>query len=481
MNWRSHLQRSSALVATGLLAAAFSGEAAHAQGASVEELRQTIQQQQQQLQQQQLLLQQMQQQLDQVSAQAAQAAAGVEEVREVKHSASPDFSDPEGNFTFGFRGRLQGDFVYFNDEGDGDDPGDYDFDSGTGFRRARMGLEGTMYQDWKWRIEADFAEGDGVSLEDAYIQYKGIEGLTFTALQHKYPFSIENLTSSRFITFMERPLIVNAFGGDTRRIGLSAKHGSEFWTLAAGIFGDNAEVGRGDDDDPDEGWLAAARLTVAPVNRDEQVVHLGMNAVWQIDTQGEEVRFRDRPELRVDGTRLVDTGTLGGFGDDTQGIEDYYLFGPELAAVFGPFHVQGEYHWVKVNGDDLILDDAGTPTGGDPTFTGWYVEAGYFLTGESRPYDEGSFDRVKPKRNFSLQDGGPGAWQIAARYSTIDLDDEGIEGGEEDNITVGLNWHFNPYMRWQLNWVRFDVEQSPAVGGEDLKSWGLGTRLQVDW
>ena len=91
-------------------------------------------------------------------------------------------------------------------------------------------------------------------------------------------------------------------------------------------------------------------------------------------------------------------------------------------------------------------------------FTGYYVIVGYFLTGEHRNYltSSGFFGRVKPKKNFG-QDGGLGAFELALRYSAIDLDSKDILGGQLSDINVGLNWYLNPVTRFSINYVRANL------------------------
>jgi len=130
----------------------------------------------------------------------------------------------------------------------------------------------------------------------------------------------------------------------------------------------------------------------------------------------------------------------------------------------GPFSLQGEYIHSAVDSEQA----------GDPDFSGFYAYASYFLTGEHRPYKNtaGKFSRVKPKKNFGA--GGPGAWELAARYSHLDLNDEDIEGGELDDITVGLNWYLNPNTRIMWNYVHTDLD---GVGDADA----FQMRAQVDF
>jgi phosphate-selective porin OprO/OprP len=113
------------------------------------------------------------------------------------------------------------------------------------------------------------------------------------------------------------------------------------------------------------------------------------------------------------------------------------------------------------------------------------------LTGEHVPYKRsgGTIDRVKPFENFFLVNrcgngggGGWGAWQLALRYSYLDLTDNDIQGGVEDNITLGLVWYLNPYSSFQFNAVYGDIEKHAPVGGfTDGHFTAIGTRLRVDF
>lgn len=149
-------------------------------------------------------------------------------------------------------------------------------------------------------------------------------------------------------------------------------------------------------------------------------------------------------ESHVTDVRLVDTGEI-------IGVDDLLTFGLEAAGVIGPWHVQAEY----------MTSEIRRGAGDDPRFDGWYVETGYLLTGESRPYDAslGKFERIKPMHTA-------GAWQIAARYSTLDLVDAGIEGGTQDNITVGLNWYPNYNFRLTANYIKVIHHERQGVSDE---------------
>mgnify|MGYP001822269639 FL=1 len=207
---------------------------------------------------------------------------------------------------------------------------------------------------------------------------------------------------------------------------------------------------------------------MAPWKNDSSVIHLGLATSYRRADGENEVRFRERPESHVTSTRLVNTGTLDNYDNQT-------LIGAEAAAVFGPFSMQGEYIQTSVD-----LDGPGS----DPDFNGWYVFGSYFLTGERRPYkaSSGTFGRVVP--NSIVGKGGHGAWELAARYSTIDLNDSGIDGGEEENITLGLNWYATPNIRFMANYIRAKTDPTseveyPSAGDEDVDIFQM--RAQVDF
>jgi phosphate-selective porin OprO/OprP len=129
--------------------------------------------------------------------------------------------------------------------------------------------------------------------------------------------------------------------------------------------------------------------------------------------------------------------------------------GAEIATVQGPFSAQAEYITTSVQRDaDRDLD-----------FDGWYAQASYFLTGESRQYKDGKFARVTPKS--IVGEGGIGAWELALRFSTLDLSDADIDGGEADSVTLGMNWYPTPTLRFTANYVDvLDVEGGANDGDE---------------
>ncbi|MGI8739085.1 MAG: OprO/OprP family phosphate-selective porin [Gammaproteobacteria bacterium] len=369
---------------------------------------------------------------------AAVPCAQAQEGAIFENEGGLNFETADGNFTFGILGRIQADAAFYDQDVAA-------LGSGTEFRRARIGAQGTFYQDWGFKTELDFAD-EGVALADVYIQYLGFDPVTITAGHFKQPFSLDNMTSANDITFMERALTHDSFVFPSRRIGAGAGYGGDNFSANAGVFGETAAGDAGEDDDgneADSGFGAAARVTYAPVLTETQVVHMGAAINWRDPSQGEDTRFRARPESNVTDVRLVDTDVI-------PGVEDVKTYGLEAAGVSGPFHAQAECMLADVSSDVADAD-----------FDGWYVEGGYFLTGESRPYspEEGRWKRVTPE-------GPGGAWQVALRYSTIDLTDDGIDGGKQDNVGVALNWYPNYYVRFSANYIEVIDHQRQGVSDE---------------
>jgi phosphate-selective porin OprO/OprP len=190
-------------------------------------------------------------------------------------------------------------------------------------------------------------------------------------------------------------------------------------------------------------------------------LHLGGNAEWLIQpprnlvTNAQTLTLSDRPELRIDPTTLVSTGAIA----NASGAQ---VYGVEAAASYGPLFFQGEYYWFNVDRDA----STGLPPfgAGSSKFQGGYAQASWVLTGETRTYNASAaaYNGVKPANPFSLQGGGWGAWEIAGRISTVDLNDQlgtitGVAGGRQTVYTAGLNWYVSNNLRFMLNYLHGDV------------------------
>ncbi|MFH1865451.1 MAG: porin [Candidatus Eisenbacteria bacterium] len=328
---------------------------------------------------------------------------------------------------------------------------DVSFVNGTETRNARVFLKGKVYENLNFKVVYDFADGDEIALKDAYLDLVGVPGVGNVRVgQFLEPLCMNAITSSKCISFVEGASLT-AFA-PSRNAGLMVhdKVAGGRLNYEVGLFLDTGDMAEKEGDDD---YSVAARLAclVAGEEMSRRVLHVG--AALNYFVPGGGVQYSQRPEVHLS-DRLVDTGTI-------MNAETVLRYGGELAGVFGSLHVSGEYMVagvtksdesapVEARGDTWLADDG--------SFAGYYAEAGYFLTGEHRTYKDGFWDRTKPDSNF-LKDGGLGAWEVLARYSSLDLNDDGAEiyGGKMDNVTLGLNWYLHSNARLMFNYVMSSV------------------------
>jgi len=365
----------------------------------------------------------------------------------------------DGAFKFQVGGRIMADATFGSD----DNSRINDMNKGTEFRRARIFFKGQLNNDWAYKSQLDFADNN-LDVKDMYLMYKPY-GLTIG--QFKQPFSLEEQTSSRYSTFMERGLPNVLVTG--RRVGLGYRTGWDMGTLAVSLYGQNAGDGE-IKDETQEGFGGGARVTIAPLNEPGNVLHFGLaGALESSPKKDDTIRVRSRPEAH-NSPRLVDTKRI-------QNVDDLTRIGVEAAWVAGPFSLQSEWMQLQVSRDHGSKD---------VDFDGWYANASWFLTGESRPYKKGKFGRIKPFHPLGKD--GFGAWEIAARYSELDLSDYdlkrglttklGDNAGKLEDVTIGLNWYATDHVRFMMNYVWADADYGNSV---DDNPDVLEFRAQIDW
>jgi phosphate-selective porin OprO and OprP len=381
-------------------------------------------------------------------------------------ASSPD--RPGSSFTVKPFGRLQYDFAHV---GSPDGVADRGLGFGSELRRARLGVEGTIPGGFGYKFELDFADNE-VEISDAYLSYKASKSLGFVLGQHNGFQSLEELTSSRFTSFLERAAFTDAFAFE-RRVGFSGSWSKGDLLAQAGVFTDNIEdlsdaqdaVGLGDENDA---LSFDARLVYAPKIGETQL-HLGGSAHRRDNgdaaVAGPATRYRQRPFVHTSNSRFLATPALR--------VETETNYGVEAALIRGPFHAVGELHWLEA--------DTLTP-GLSPRFFGGYAEAGIYLTGETRGYKGGRWDRTKVSN--PVGSGGAGAFQINLRYDHLDLIDGGVVGGRQSGYQASLVWIPQDHVRFLLNYayLRYDRAAIAAAGGD--RDYGIsvvGARAQLDF
>lgn len=348
------------------------------------------------------------------------------------------FKTPDDRFKWWLDGRIMIDSAMYANS-------DNQLSNGIEIRRARLALNMVLWKDWASQFDIEYVQDNTIEIKDMWIGYTGLPNQLIKVGNFKTPFGLETLTSSRYITFMERSLTDN-FSPD-RRIGAAYSAWGSRWQGSGGIFGQ--AVGDVDATGQDQGYAVVGRLTGLPVKTDKALVHLGLAGSYMTPdaattsdlSDANQMRLRARPETHVNRGRFIDTKKINN-------VDHQRLLGLEAAAAYGSLSFQSEYNKAAYK---RTVDTLPTPS-----FDAWYAFASWFPTGEHRPYDTaaGEFERVIPKSTR-------GAIELAVRYSNADLNDPSanILGGKENITTFGANWYANSNIRVMVNYSFVNNDQ----------------------
>lgn len=370
---------------------------------------------------------------------------------------------------------------------------------GVDFRRARLRVDGTMYDQIEWIVEYDFMNSvlalpsqnsapNAAAVPaptDLYWTFIKLPVVgNFRVGNQKEPIGFDHLVSSRFLPFMERSFNQDAFygafnNGFTPGLAFYNTALDERFYWSAGVFKPTNNVFAFNTDGGE--YSATGRIAALPwyVDEGRGLMHLGLSARTAGFDDG-FARFRTRGPERGGISQVwplyADSGRINGSGGQQ-------MINSEFAMNLGSLTIQAEY---LVNFVHNASVGAG-PNVGTLLYHGGYVETSYFLTGEHRDYNRKNavFDRVVPiETAFFVPSAcgklfGRGAWQIAARYNYLDLNSKGINGGRLNDLTLGLNWFLNPNMKVQCNYS-ITERDSPDPTHNGLIQ-GFGMRLAHDF
>jgi phosphate-selective porin OprO and OprP len=352
--------------------------------------------------------------------------------------------------------------------------------SGVNARRVRLGVVGKFLDDFNYALIYDFggstdATPTTTGIENAYITYNGFNKASTpvpVAIDFGYmdiPFTLDEAVSSNDIMFMERSssqVAATTFGGSDARSALGFRSYKPNYFAGAWLTGPQAG-------DPHSGAQRSrlaflVRASVNPIQTDAYSLHIGGGYAYSEPPKGNAtvptVTLSDRPEFRIDPTVTLSTGGI----PEKNGS----VAAAELAGTFGNFFLQGEYYHYTISQKER----APNPFGGtnlaspDLDFDGGYVQASYSIGGR-RKYAPatGGYTGVVPDHPFSLSKGGMGAFELAARFSALDLNDHlpaqgapfastgGVQGGDQKAYTLGVNWYASTNVRVMFNWVHADI------------------------
>ena len=460
-------------------------------------------------QQQDPRLSAIQQQLDAMAAQLAEmkttqdsASTDIATLKQAPPGAfvtptlsngKPGLASADGRFTANIKAILMLDTgKYFQKDNLPAAVTNRDLNEGSNFRRARFGVDGRLYRDFDYSFIFEFG-GSGAEdpgrLFEAAITYTGIKPLRITAGAFQPNIGLAAAVSTSQMPILERPSaaeIARNVAAGSARVGLQVAGSGVLgegdsglatrWFASTAVTGNTvpsiSAAGSTTSQPADEQTAWLGRVAFAPYSTTDWQSHFGANYQYVIQPNDAGaaanvrygVQLRDRPELRVDGARLIDTGLI-----DARHVT---VIGLEAAFLKGPFTIESEYFRYKI---DRRTSGAATPN--DPHFSGWYLQGSWILTGETRPYNpvEARFDAPRVNYNFNPQAGTWGAFELAARYSMVDLNyREGnpgtapvlgaVRGGEQTIGTLGLNWYLNPTIRFMVDYQRVKIDRLGATG-----------------
>ncbi|HLI20398.1 MAG TPA: porin [Stellaceae bacterium] len=374
-----------------------------------------------------------------------------------------------------------------------------DLNSGENLRRARLGVVGKIAGDWNYGLIYDFGgstdsgpSSSGITanqsggLETAELSYNGFRPLTIEGGAEDVPYTLDEATSSNDIMFIERSssqvIAANLAAGDFRENFGGHWNTDRLW-LGAYFTGPTTGSTHAITSGFAEQVGAVERATYQLLQSDQYSLHIGGDAeeLLKPETVGGArvvTTFSDRPELRIDPTSFINTGTLGSATNPVTGAS---VLGGELAGGFGSLFGQAEYFHYKVDRSGLS----------SAAFNGGYVEASYTLTGEHRKYNPatGAYGGIIPDRPFDIHhvmDGAWGALELGARYSAIDLNSNytsgqtttastaAVAGGKQQVITLGANWYINNNIRFMLDYLHGNISKPLAATAGTIP---LGTNV----
>ncbi len=489
---------------------------AHAQSsATVNGQIQALQEQVRALNQQ---LQNLQSQVVQTQRNTAVTSAAVADIKSAQPTASasgvvvsmpnnrPTLSTADGQNTVSLVGRVHWDVGdYMNVDPRNTLTGPTQLNSGENVRRARLGIQGKVLGDWNYALIYDFGgssdNGPGTpgstgatatgGIETAEISYNGFRPSPSKAVSRTF-YTLDEATSSNDIMFIERSssqvIAANLVAGDFRSNFGGHWNNDRAW-LGAYFTGPATGTIHGVTNGVAQEIGATQRATYQLLQNDQYSLHVGVDASELLKPEtaaGTRVvtNFSDRPELRIDPTSIINTGTLGSATNPVTGAS---VVGAEFAGGFGPVFGQAEYFHYNVNRQGLS----------SASFDGGYAQASYTITGEHRKYNPstGAYTAISPAHPFDIAHFTEGAWgalELGARYSIIDLNSNytsgqvtsastsAVAGGKQQVFTFGANWYVNNNIRFMLDYLHGKIDKAEGTAGVSGAPLGSNIGLTYD-
>ncbi len=349
-----------------------------------------------------------------------------------------------------------------------------EFPSGTNIRSLETSFVGGIGKDLSFTVVLAY-EGTQVAINDAFFTYAGLKDTEISLGQIISPFCLENANSGKWLPFLERSLPVIALRPCMGIGGRITNWGEHYGlTVASATVPHNQNRDTAVIKHRSDKFTNTIRGYVVPINHDNKVLQFGISGVYADNNPNyrndlpndDGRRFSTRPEVKARNTpSLVDSG-------NRLHIKYYTESAFELSGQNGPLVMGIEYLQASIHRDfapNLFFD-------------GWHAQVSYVLTGESRIYKvkTGTYGQIIPKCPY-------GAFEVAARYSMVNLNDEDIHGGKENNVTLALNWIVNENLLFLANYINASIDPTQALGNNLNPSANhrrlniVGLRSQIVW
>ena len=344
--------------------------------------------------------------------------------------------------------------------------------NGTSIRRARFAVKSAFGEKWYGEFDMDISNSE-LELKDAYVEFSPNKSLGLKAGNFKEGYSMESTTTSRYLTFIERPNAVATFA-PSRHIGIAATYNRQWLYGMGGIHFQNVggleervfSEDNNKDFGYDEGVSFTGKLVAMPFYSDfTKGLHVGISGSYRTPKSDAEIRGTERYSTRsltsINRKKYMDT-------DMIPDVDHIALGGFELAGYHKNFRFQAEYLMSNVyRKDDLPTDK----------FDGWYAFGSMILFGGHYNYNTSEAEFTQPTRGKTWGD-----VELAFRYDYLSLNSrmDGIMGGAGDGYTLGLNYHVNNNVKVMLNYAYLNHDRYANGKGKLFVGYDAAGELTKD-
>ena len=358
------------------------------------------------------------------------------------------FQNKAQNYKFWFDIRVQGDAAVFF----GYDKNLTEIGNGMLMRRTRFAVKAQLDKNWYGELDTDWTSGTP-EIKDAYIAFTGVKNLEIKAGNFKENFSIQRNTTSRYLQFMERPMVT--YLAPSRHMGINVKYSLPALWASAGVFGpalEDAETQTAIEDGNkdyglDCGLSYTGKIVYRPLHKMKDAsLHIGAAVSYRnpktSSTDGyNAVRYSTRNTTAINRKKFLDT-------DAIQYLNNELAWTFELAGHYKGLRYEGAYIARKPFVDEAKWE---AKVGAAPEFTpawGWYVQAGYLLFGGNQNYDAGGAKYTRTNNGKSWGD-----IELCARVEYCDFNiSKYVMGGSAYAYSLGLNFHVTRNVKFVVNY-----------------------------